>query len=358
MERVYLSPMNESYGLENFYEVNRSFMMETEIYFNNLYIQETYAEEMLLTEAIDASRNALVVAIQKFIHAIESMSRKFMTIVSRLVTTNKAWVAKTKVIDVHAKVDNKFTLEIFPYWRRENELRNFKFPEFQETPEFMAELNDVDAFQRKYFKQLYLRDNQGKEVWSPMQYFQGGYVKVRIDKETFLEEFENMISYVETFKSLAETIDTGTKAIGAGLRKFASEMMNATLPADVKNESNQLLATINMLLEQGEENTEPATTSTVEKTTAAPDAPASSKTVDPNAKPEDKRAAENKVRRDALRKRQEKAKQLKDVARARKTFDSIRYAINSSRMSVAESCYNAYVWAIHSAVNIPKDEKK
>jgi hypothetical protein len=318
MDIVFLSPLTESYGIENFAETTREILRETDLLFSMVCLQENSVDNLLLTEAVESNKNFLVNALEKMIVAIKALGQRFSNIATRLVTSNKAWIAKAKSMDIAASVSDRFTYEIFPYWKAEGKLRNYQFPEFKETPEFIQELSNMDEFKMKYFKDLHITTD-GKTEFNPKEFFQGGHTKIKMNKAIFMSQVSNMISFVETYDELAKSINVRNNKIMEFIKSIINKIRSGSL-----RESNEILTTINTLLEQGDA---PSTTNNIDD-----------KPTDPN-KP------------DGREEGKDSNKAGKDVIKAREAYNKLIYSINSARMGVAESCYNAYANAIHQAIN-------
>lgn len=330
MSEIIITHSDNSYGIENFSEITREIIRETENLFNNVYLKENCSDHLFITEATENNKNILIEALKKLIAAITALSRKFMTLANKLITKNKAWLAKVKAKSaIGDKVPDNFKAEVYPYWRGEDKLRNYRFPEFRETPEFLEELKDVESFKQKYFKDLYITEN-GKTEFNPKAVFQGGTKKVVMNKKMFLEQYPNMVKYVESYAELARSINTRNNKIIEFLNNSIRKIRSA-----VFRESNEFLDTVNMLLEQ--------------------DGPVTSNTVDKQEQPS---GSDDPNKPDKREEGKDPNQITKNMVNAREQYNRIVYSINSARMGVAESCYNAYVRLIHSAIKITSEDEE
>ena len=329
MEEVVITHSDNSYGIENFSGVTREIIKETESLFNIVYLKETYAETLFLNEAVENSKNILIKAFEKMIEAIKTLSNKFITLANRLVTRNKAWLEKVKSQgDLARKIPDNFSVEIYPYWKGESKLRNYKFPDFQESPEFIEELKDTETFKQKHFKDLYVNID-GKTSFEPKIVFQGGPNKITMNKTLFMQQYQNMVKYIEGYDELAKSINVRNNKIIEFLNNSIRKIRTA-----VFRESNEFLDVVSTLLEQDG----PATSNNIEKQE------------DGNKNNQDDPNKTDK------REEGKNADQLtRNMIKAREEYNRIVYSINSARMGVAEACYNAYVKLVHSAI---KDDSK
>jgi len=305
----------DSYDPENFSETTREILREIDSMFDKVYMQEYYPNNPILTEAINQQKETFISALKKLIDAIQYFSKKFMSIARKLVDTNKIWTQKMKNKNLEKVVPRNFLIEIYPYWLGESKLRNYRFPEFRESPEFYSELEDLESFKKKYFQDLYVNID-GKTLFNPKVAFQGGDRKIKMNKRMFIQRYDTMMKFVEEYADIANSINVRNNKI--------IELLNSTINkirTAVFRESNEIMDTINMLLEQ---DGGPATSSNVSSD-------------DPN-KPD--RREEGKDSNRAVR----------QMVKARETYNRLVYSINASRMGVAEACYNAYVKAIHAAL--------
>jgi hypothetical protein len=321
MDTLIISPLNETYGIENFSETTREILRETDSLFNILYLQENYADQIFLTEAVENNKNILIKGLEKLIEAIKILGQKFITLATRLVTQNKGWLDKAKAANISETVSEKFSLDIFPYWKMESKLRNYPFPEFKETPEFIQELGNLDEFRQKYFKDLHVTTD-GKTEFQPKEVFQGGHTQIKMDKKVFLEQYSNMIKYIETYDDLSKSINTRNTKIMEFLKNSVNKIRTTTF-----RESNELLTTINTLLEQ--------------------DGPTTSSNIDDKQDPK----SQDPNKPDKREEGKDPDKVSKDLVKARESYNRLVYSINSARMGVAEACYNAYAKAIHLGIN-------
>lgn len=326
MDTIVISHSDNSYGIENFSEATRQIIGETNSLFDKVYLKENYSGHLFLTEAVENNKNFLISAFEKLIQAIRTLSQKFITLANKLVTRNRSWLEGVKNLQQNTgKIPDNFKVEIYPYWRGESKLRNYRFPEFQESPEFIEELKDIDAFRQKHFKDLYVTAD-GKTEFQPKVVFQGGNQKVTMDKRMLLQQLGNMIKYVDGYSDLAKSINDRNNRIIEFLNNSIRKIRTA-----IFRESDELLDTVNTILEQ--------------------DGPVTSNNIDNGNKEDPDKEDKREEGKDA-------SKLTKDMIAARESYNRIVYSINSARMGIAEACYNAYVKTIHSAIKaLPKENK-
>jgi len=312
-----------NYHPSSFDFINSDLIKETNILYSHTMLLEfanNSYEERLILEAITDIKNSLISAMQKLYEIIKNLNAKFQNFITRLVSGNKKWIEKIKAELDENTINDKFSYEIFPYWKNSSKLLSYKFPDFQENNvDFLEELKDEDKFKEKYFKDLFITVD-GKTTFDPKTFFRGSDKKVSINKKELLAHLKYIITFVENYSELTRPIVDRNNKLLEILNKGLSKIKTAPL-----KESNMILETVLTLLEQGDK---PITTKDIDKNSIG----------DTKNPEQDKRIGEKDPNID-----------VKTEATIRQTYNKICYQINSARMMIAEENYNSYVTLLNNA---------
>jgi hypothetical protein len=333
-DAIHLYSYHESYGAPFIQGSYRNIIREVESISSKTYLFETATNEYqryLINEAVETNKGFLVQKFEKLIQIIQDLAKKFVDMASSLITKNAQWLVNLKNNMKLENIPEDYSFSIFPYWKNDNKLINYRFPEFQESDAgFLASLGDEEEFKHKYFKDLYITKN-GEEVFDPKTVFRGSETIIIMTKQILISQYPEMLYFVNDYKNVITIITDRNNRIIEFLKRTVSKIRGTLF-----KEGNYLSNTISILLEQ--DAAAPTTSADIEK----------EKEKDNGVPKDDQREEGNSDAQDG--------KQNMNEFAARETYKRIVYSVNSARMIVVENCYNDYLRALFLAIR--KNVKK
>ena len=299
---------------------------ESDLFEYTIHLIETVTnsyDKSLLEATLVETKNRIIASLQKLFEIIKNLSEKFKNYVIQLVNSNAKWIAELKTNLNEESISDKFKYNMYPYWKNKDKLLAYRFPEYMDSnTELIEDLKDETAFKEKYFKDLFVTID-GKQSFDPKAFFRGAPNKITIGKKELIPQLNNMISYLEKYKELTKNIIDRNNKILDLLNKTINKAKAAPM-----NETNMILETVCLLLEQEEG---PTTSNKIDDKSSNTDAVDDKNKDTKNNEPG-----------------------MKDAIDSQQIYNRIIYPINSARMIISEETYDEYAKCLHAAYRTRK----
>lgn len=275
-------------------------------------------KENVIHEAI-ISKDKIDAAIMKSLEIFISLTAKMRKVAFELKKRNGKWFDAASRFDINRANLNDFKYEIYDYREGIKRIENTKTPVFKSI-NIQDFSGNAETFKQTYFKDLYLKNEDGQEEISK-NYFRGGPEKIELNGTQAKELFRFALDWLKNYENFCRNIESTNVSLN-DLLKSSLENKNIITESTILNESFFKNEYYDLLLEDA---------------------------VDPKDIENEEKDRSNGI--DSNRDENQKNKEINDMKEAIKKYWKVCSSIQTMKMDVAKEAYTAFTDFIDRVMN-------